>query len=870
MKINIKILSAFLLLSLIPLVIISVIAYSITEETFAKQVLSRLENVVSLQKHRIESIVAQNLDRLALISSNTKLRMSLNNYIKLKKTAEQQWMHAILLNIQSSISDFKDLSILTLGGEVAVSTNLEKFSKTYSDKEFFIKGKKRNNAESFFLDENQNLGIYLSGPLYYKDELLGVLVIESNADNIISLVKNYSELGETGETILAKKDKDGNALFLTPLRFDPNAALRKIVSKDDTSAPITQALLKNINLFMNVKDYREKPVLAATEYIDNPGWGLVVKMDSSEAFAPVASLRNTAIIIGITVLIFVIVLASIISETISDPILALRKGAEIIGSGNLDYKVGTSARDEIGQLSRAFDQMTEKLKVTTVSRDELAKEIVERKRTEDALDEAYHTTRDIIANAPLGIYLVNEKGNMEYVNPAMLKIADTAREQFMSINVFNFLPYKTINITEKIKEGLKEGKYFKMDSIEYTSYFGRKATIRNFTGIPLDEKGARKMLIIVEDITERKKIERLKDEFVSIVSHELRTPLAITKEGINLILDGASGKINEKQEKLLTSAKNNINRLARIINNLLDISKLEAGKIEFRRELVDMRGLVKQVVSFFEPKAKEKGLSLIINMPEEKIEAYVDTDKMMQVFTNLLGNALKFTQKGRIDIFLGQRKSEIECAVMDTGVGISEESLPRIFDKFQQFGRHTGGAEKGTGLGLSIAKGFVEMHNGKIWAESKPGKGTKFIFILPKYTVETFFEERVNSEIENAKKKDSKMSLAAASITGFDKVKAESSDKKIQSILNDIEDIIKDNLRLSGDMVLRTPDGLAAILADCDKENAAKVKIRLKHILDNYITQQKLIENVKLRFGCATYPDEAKSSKELIKKIEMS
>lgn len=228
------------------------------------------------------------------------------------------------------------------------------------------------------------------------------------------------------------------------------------------------------------------------------------------------------------------------------------------------------------------------------------------------------------------------------------------------------------------------------------------------------------------------RLDQLKSDFISTVSHELRTPLSITKEGISLVLGKIPGDINEKQAKILVAAKNNIDRLARIINELLDISKIEAGKAELKKGQVDMTGLIREIVSSFGPEVKKKGLSLKLNLPKKGIDIYADRDKIIQVFTNLISNSLRFTEKGYIKISAVERKKEVECTVADTGRGIPEEDLPRAFGKFQQFGRMAGPGEKGTGLGLSIAKGIIEMHRGKIWVESGPGKGTKFNFILPK------------------------------------------------------------------------------------------------------------------------------------------
>ena len=235
------------------------------------------------------------------------------------------------------------------------------------------------------------------------------------------------------------------------------------------------------------------------------------------------------------------------------------------------------------------------------------------------------------------------------------------------------------------------------------------------------------------EIRERKRAEKLKDEFIGTVSHELRTPLSITKEGISLVLDKVPGPINEKQAKILTVAKNNIDRLARIINSLLDISRIESGKAEkVRRDAFDIITVVRQVMNEFELKFKEKGLALRADLPKEGIIIHGNPDATAGVLTNLIGNSLKFTKQGSIDISAKDKDASVEISVSDTGIGIAKEDMPKLFQKFQQFGRVNGPGEKGTGLGLAIAKGIVDAHKGKIWVESEFGKGTTVTFALPK------------------------------------------------------------------------------------------------------------------------------------------
>lgn len=238
---------------------------------------------------------------------------------------------------------------------------------------------------------------------------------------------------------------------------------------------------------------------------------------------------------------------------------------------------------------------------------------------------------------------------------------------------------------------------------------------------------------LAKDITERKKIETLRDELVSTVSHELRTPLSITKEGVSLVLDGVTGKLTPKQKQLLRISKDNIDRLARIIDDLLDISKIEAGKMELKKSIVDMSALIKDTCLRWKPEADKNKQWLDISVPKSPVDISVDRDRIIQIMDNLISNAIKYTlEKGKVIIKLEDSKSDIVVSISDTGIGIGKEDINKAFDKFQQFGREAGPGAKGTGLGLAIVKNLVNMHGGKIKVESELGKGSVFSFTLPK------------------------------------------------------------------------------------------------------------------------------------------
>ena len=247
-------------------------------------------------------------------------------------------------------------------------------------------------------------------------------------------------------------------------------------------------------------------------------------------------------------------------------------------------------------------------------------------------------------------------------------------------------------------------------------------------------------LHLARDVTEKKRYEqrlkeldKMKSAFVSNVSHELRTPLTAIKASADNMLDRLIGDLNGKQVGYLTRIKSNSDRLARLINDLLDLSTIEAGKIDLRPTYLPLVTLVKEAAESLKPVAAEKLINLTVMSADPGVIAWADRDKVIQVLMNLIGNALKFTPtRGKVTIAVAKNSAAwMQISVTDTGPGIPAEEVNKVFGRFYQIGQAGTPKTQGTGLGLAISKALVEMHGGKIWVESEAGKGSTFSFTLP-------------------------------------------------------------------------------------------------------------------------------------------
>jgi PAS domain S-box-containing protein len=247
-------------------------------------------------------------------------------------------------------------------------------------------------------------------------------------------------------------------------------------------------------------------------------------------------------------------------------------------------------------------------------------------------------------------------------------------------------------------------------------------------------------LRIAKDITEKKRYERrlkdldkMKSDFVSNVSHELKTPLTSIKGSVDNMLDGLTGALNEKQIRYLARIKSNTDRLSRLINDLLDLSRIEAGRVEVRRASLLLTALAEEVAEHLKQLAAEKLIRIEVPPPDPQMTVWADRDKVTQVLMNLIGNAVKFTpQDGKVIVAIEKNGNDyIQISIADNGPGIRPEEADKIFSKFYQVANVDKQKPQGSGLGLAISKALVEMHGGKIWVESKLGRGSTFYFTLP-------------------------------------------------------------------------------------------------------------------------------------------
>ncbi len=364
-------------------------------------------------------------------------------------------------------------------------------------------------------------------------------------------------------------------------------------------------------------------------------------------------------------------------------------------------------------------------------------DITERRQAERALQIAEERYRTIFENSAVAITMADEQERLVSWNSFTEKMFGMTKEDLYHKPIRSFYPkgeWERIRTHEVRQKGMQhhlETRMVKKDG-EVIDVDVSLSVLKDAEGRVTGSIG------VIRDITERVEADRkikeamdLKSQFISTVSHELRTPLTIIKEDIALIMDGAAGRVKKKQQQILEIAQRNIDRLARLINDVLDFQKLQSGRAKFNMQTNSINNAIETVYNTMVKAVKKNGVDLRLAFDDTLPKVIYDNDKIIQVLTNLVSNAMKFTEKGSITIATRRIENSIRVSVADTGCGMKEEDLPKLFQQFQQLA--SGGSRKtgGTGLGLAISKDIVEKHGGRIWVESEFGKGTTFHFLLP-------------------------------------------------------------------------------------------------------------------------------------------
>ena len=400
----------------------------------------------------------------------------------------------------------------------------------------------------------------------------------------------------------------------------------------------------------------------------------------------------------------------IISLSITRPIKEMTEISKMISKGDFSKKLEVRSKDEIGQLSLALNQMSEDLenKIKIISEDKNKMEV-------------------ILSSVIEGIAAIDKKGKLILCNDDFEKIINCSRNK--AFGRFHWEIVRNNQLNELLKDTIQKGQ---TSTQEITILFPQEK-IFSASSAPLGEKeniwGA---VVVLNDITQIKKLEKMREEFIANVSHELRTPLTSIQGFIETLKEGAIDD-PEKTQHFLEIIEKQSNRLNSLVEDLLKLSKIESQETVVNLQSTNLKELLDKVMAEFKEKIVLKKFQINTTISPQFPILKIDPEQIELALRNLLDNALKYTpEKGKISISFLEREKDIYLEITDNGIGIAQEHLPRIFERFYRVNKDRSRDLGGTGLGLAIVKHIVKIHKGTIGVNSHPGKGTKFFITLPK------------------------------------------------------------------------------------------------------------------------------------------
>ncbi|HEY3365321.1 MAG TPA: ATP-binding protein [Symbiobacteriaceae bacterium] len=500
-------------------------------------------------------------------------------------------------------------------------------------------------------------------------------------------------------------DANGTVIGATPRQQEHAALLGKKFSNDDVSPALVGAPKTTSRGEENGEPmtYLAVPLISLNRVI-----GVVyLKGSLKEAYDRLKNIRDmlmtaAAIALGATAMLSVM-----LARTITGPVREVTRKAGEMAGGNFNQTIEVRSSDEVGQLGEMFNRMTSRLKQTL-------EEIQGEKNKAEA----------ILSHMADGLLAFGATGQIIIVNPAAERILG-----IIEADVLGQLPqhvWPEMKLDTALAKAREEGR-----SLTQEIHFGPQVLLAHVTPLQGERSQPAGTVVVLHDITEMEKLERMRRDFVANVSHELKTPLTTVKSYVETLLDGAAEE-PEVRARFLRVVEAETDRMARLVKDLLHLSQLDQGSINWDIQPYEVPALMEECVAKLAVPAGRKNLSIRRVYAPGVSQALFDRDKLHQVILNLLANAIEFTPvKGEITVDVRNDGAMVKVTVKDSGIGIPKEDLPRIFERFYRVDKARSRMLGGTGLGLAIARQIVELLGGAISIDSELGKGTEVVFTIP-------------------------------------------------------------------------------------------------------------------------------------------
>lgn len=787
-----KLISYFLLVSLVAVAIVGAVAYLLARATLEDSIFARLEAVTILKEETISSWMSDRRADVLILARSPQVRALSATLIEGAASAEGELspdmsqayveLDETLRDVITRRTDLNEIFILSpTDGRIIYSTNPAHEGEMVTEP-YFVEGLNATYLQSMYFDaDGRQARMTIATPLRtVEGEAKGVLAAHINLERLQRIVLEEAGLGESGETYLVDQDSR-KVTIIDPFVQEISPADALPISSWGIDAVVNGQ--NGRNLYPN---HENIPVLGVYRWLDDAKLGLLAELPEEEAFAPARQVGWAITATGLIGAGILILFITLVSRTISRPIVELTATAVRVAEGDLMATAVVQTTDEIGTLAHTFNQMTEQLRRLYISLEaqvntrtaELAERVqqlnlinqvgqsaITYRELDELLTEVVKLIRQSFNFYAVGILLVDRQ-RQEMV----LSAADTVENFNISFDKFAIKIEHPSIITQVVKTGKSQV----VNDVNQNPYYladERLPRVQSELGLPLrvgDEvigvleiQHSELHAFSPEDVqvlqtlsdqiatairnaqlfqaaelarTDAEEANWMKSQFLANMSHELRTPLNAIINFAYLLSLGVDGPLTAEQTDMLNRIGDSGRHLLGLINNILDLAKIESGRFDLHLEKVYLPELIHGVMSTAVGLTRGKPIELRTEVPDDLPLVQVDSNHVRQVLLNLVSNAIKFTDVGQITVRAEANDTEwITVSVIDTGIGMHANEIPKAFSEFVQLNGDMARRVGGTGLGLPITRKFIEMHGGQIWVESEPGMGSAFIFTLPRY-----------------------------------------------------------------------------------------------------------------------------------------
>lgn len=716
-KLRTKFLLFFLLVSVIPLLFFFFYLLFQLED----QVENDIKKELGMRSVRMSYLVGDYINEryrdVLLISQNPVI---------ISSSSSQEQKTEELKKIQDVLETFDDLIVVTPEGVTDVSLNYN-YRGEWKTKGWFKDAldKKSSISDAHLILGPPKIILEIASPvLNEKDEVLAVVIGQIDMNSLWQLLSRYN-FGSTGRYSIINK-------------YD-----RYIVHDVEENFNKKREIISNGSAATKIEAYNK--FLEGLFFGEDNYWVMVTSQDSREAFAIIDEIKYQLFLVLFLGVLLSIVISAYLSGSISGPIERLSKAASLVSEGELSTKTEIESKNEIGDLARSFNQMTNNLSKakTELLKSNRSLELKVQERTEGLKNisleledkvrklEKIENIESIVQSITDGLILFDLKMNVSLINPIAKKILNVKNNK-TDVEYVNSI-VSDINIPLELERALKNKsidhithiRQIKLNEKYYEVFINKVKDIRQrVVGV----------LLVFHDINDLKEADQMKSDFVSVASHQLRTPLTSIKLFTEMLNSGQMGTFKKDQKKYLENIQESSERMIRLVNDLLNVCRIESGRLSINPEPLNFTNLISSIINEVKPLADKKGVKIKFIHPKNIKDIALDKNLIRQVFQNLIVNSLKYSleKSGMIKVVISDKDIKyLQVAVSDNGIGIPEKVQKRIFEKFFRADNATKTDTSGTGLGLYVSKMIIKASNGKIWFESKTDKGTTFYVRIP-------------------------------------------------------------------------------------------------------------------------------------------